>query len=151
MTAQPSRHSSDQGRAHGMQSPLLRRLDIVELRVREWERTVDWYEQTLGLRVVHREAHHRYAWFEFPDGGCNLALFGTSATAEGVGNCVPNIRVENLNTAVAELTRRGVTFVQGIKDGEDNENYRTAILLDCEGNEIELYEWTSRRKRRQSS
>lgn len=117
---------------------MLRKLDLVSLRVRDWPAAVAWYTDKLGLTV--EGAHDDpFCMMSFPEGDTFLALDGTNPVAEAKGNCIPSILVDDLPQTVSELTRRGVTFSRDLE--ENDEGYRMATLVDLEGNPVNLYEY----------
>jgi catechol 2,3-dioxygenase-like lactoylglutathione lyase family enzyme len=117
---------------------MLRKLDIVTIRVRDWQAAVRWYTETLGLKLLYREDDHRWCQLGFPEGGANLALYGTEVEPGGRSRCVPNILVTDLDAVVRSLQRHGVQPTQ-FQDHAD-EGYRLVTITDPEGNEIQLYE-----------
>ncbi len=124
---------------------MLRKLDIVIVRVRDWPAAVQWYTEKLGLKLLYREDDHRWCQMAFPDGGATLALFGVDSLELTTRNrCVPNILVNDLNVTVDALRGRGVEFRGDIRGGD--EGYRIASLIDPEGNELQLYEWVESKR-----
>jgi catechol 2,3-dioxygenase-like lactoylglutathione lyase family enzyme len=118
---------------------VLRKLDIVVMRVRDWPGAVRWYAETLGLRTLYREDDHQWCQFALPEGGANLALHGVEfGEPGGRSRCVPNIRVVDLDGTVETLRQRGVRIL-GFQDHAE-EGYRLATIADPEGNELQLYE-----------
>lgn len=118
---------------------MLRKLDIVVIRVKDWPAAVRWYTEKLGLKLLYREDDHRWCQLAFPDGGTTLALFGVDAVEPTTQNrCIANILVDDLPATVSELRRRGVAFRGDIRGGD--EGYRIASLIDPEGNDLQLYE-----------
>ncbi len=117
---------------------MLRKLNLVALRVRDWPAAVAWYVDKLGLTV--EGAHDDpFCMMSFPEGDTFLALDGTNPVADATGNCIPSILVDDLRQTVSELKRRGVTFSR--EPEGDDEGYRMATFVDLEGNPINLYEY----------
>lgn len=117
---------------------MLRKLDLISFRVRDWPAAVAWYRDMLGLTVTG--AHDDpFCLMAFPEGDTFLALDGTNPVADTKGNCIPSILVEDLAQTVIELKGRGVTFSRD--PDHDDEGYQIATLVDMEGNLINLYEY----------
>ena len=118
--------------------PLLQRIDMVAIYVRDWSSMLNWYQSQLGMAAAYVEEHHRFAVLAFPGGGPVVHLVGDDERALEVRNrCVPNIGVDDFDAAVAELANRGVTVVEVVNDEDDG--YRLARLVDPEGNELNVY------------
>ena len=115
---------------------MLKRLDMVSLRVENWRAAVDWYRDVLGLQPA---ALHEDPWclMTFPEGDAAIALDGTNPVMPR-GNCIPCIRVSDLPATIATLKGRGVTFTRELIA---DDGYRMATLSDLEGNAINLYEY----------
>ena len=84
---------------------MLRKLNMVAIRVRDWRAAVDWYQATLGLVPVglHDDP---FCLMTFPEGECSIALDGTNPAVAG-NNCVPNVEVDDLPATIATLKERG--------------------------------------------
>lgn len=118
---------------------MLKKLDIVLIRVRDWPGAVTWYSEMLGLRVAHKEDDDQFCMLAFPEGETKLALVG-DATVEADGSrCRPDILVDDLDATVEELRAKGVT-IRGEPGGAD-EGFRLVGIEDPEGNVLQLYEW----------
>jgi catechol 2,3-dioxygenase-like lactoylglutathione lyase family enzyme len=115
---------------------MLKKLDIVSMRVRDWAAALAWYRDKLGLEPA---ALHGDPWclLTFPEGDATLALDGTNPVGSG-NNCIPSIQVHDLPNTVLTLKERGVHFV---REPEGDEGYRMAAIADPEGNVINLYEY----------
>ena len=116
---------------------MLRRLDIVSIRVRDWGAAVEWYKEKLGLvpRGLHDDP---WCLMTFPESGTSIALDGTNPAVPGKSNIIPTILAQDLRNTVATLRSRGVEFSREIE--ESDEGYRMASFRDLEGNLINLYE-----------
>ena len=115
---------------------MLKKLDIVSIRVKDWAGAVAWYRDALGL---HPAGLHDDPWclMTFPEGDAALALDGTNPVASG-NNCIPSVQVEDLPNTVFTLKARSVKFAREI---EGDGGYRMATVEDPEGNQINLYEY----------
>jgi len=119
---------------------MLKKLDIVVIQVKDWDKAVQWYTEKLGLKVAYKEDDDKWCQLSFPEGDAKLALLGWGAEGnDGKNRCLPDILVDNLNLTVKELESKGVTFKGDIRGGD--EGFRIATLEDPEGNELQLYEW----------
>ena len=117
---------------------MLRKIDIVEVLVRDWPAAVRWYTETLCLKLIFQNGDDRWAMLSFADGGPTLALFGSDGVEPGgASRCLPDILVDDLDAAMAELKAKGVEFRGEVRDGE---GYRITTLVDPEGNELQIYE-----------
>ena len=119
---------------------VLKKLDIVLIRVRDWYAAVTWYTDMLELEVAHREDDDEFCLLAFPEGETKLALLGDPTVELVESRCRPDILVDNLDATVAGLRAKGVTIV-GDPSG-DHEAYRLVGIKDPEGNVLQLYEWT---------
>lgn len=118
---------------------MLKALNIIEIRVKDWDSSLAWYQEKLGLKAegLHEDP---FCFLTFPEGDASIGLDGTEEVSGGGSTrCVPCIQVDDLQGTVTELKGRGVEFVADVTGGE--EGYRTARLSDPEGNLIQLYEW----------
>jgi catechol 2,3-dioxygenase-like lactoylglutathione lyase family enzyme len=115
---------------------MLKKLDIVSIRVRDWAGALAWYRDKLGLSPV---GLHEDPWclMTFPEGDAALALDGTNPVVSG-NNCVPSVQVEDLANTVVTLKERSVKFAREVAG---DSGYRMATIEDPEGNLINLYEY----------
>jgi predicted enzyme related to lactoylglutathione lyase len=117
---------------------VLKQLAMVSVNVKDWKAAVAWYQEKLGLTPsgLHEDP---FCLMQFPEGESVIALDGT-AHADGVpGNWHPVVHVDDLVATVAELKRRGVQLSRELRASE--EGFRTAVILDLEGNQIELFDY----------
>jgi predicted enzyme related to lactoylglutathione lyase len=119
----------------------LRKLDLVEIRVRDWPAAMRWYAEVLGLSVRHVEEEEQFGIMAFPEGTMGLAIYGEpDEVVSGFPNrCYPVVIVDDLDTTLRELGQKGVIVRRGPRGGD--EGFLSAIILDCEGNDISLIEW----------
>ena len=113
---------------------MLRKLDLVVFRVRDWRAAVRFYTEALGFKLVHSVDEDRWAMLELPDGETRIGLLG------GDGGPRPNVRCDDLAATVDELKRRGVRVTEDLRVSA--KGYRVATVVDPEGNELQLYDWT---------
>jgi catechol 2,3-dioxygenase-like lactoylglutathione lyase family enzyme len=119
-----------------MAGPIVNRLDLVFYWVSDLGRSVDFYQDVLGLRLLRRDADN---WAEFDAGGRRFALH---SAAEGQpmtpGGATAVFSVEDLDRAKAELAGRGVEFAH---EGDVAGYARFASFTDPDGNPVQLIEY----------
>ena len=104
----------------------------VVFRVSDINRSCDFYEKSLGLKIAYREGN----WVEVDLGQVHLGLNQTEP-AGGGRNPYVSLLVDDLNATVATLKERGVEFVGEIV----TESYgRVITVKDPDGNQFELFE-----------
>jgi lactoylglutathione lyase len=113
-----------------------KRLDLVFYWVSDMERSVAFYRDVLGLRLLRREDG---SWAEFDAGGLRFALH---AVAEGqpvpAGGATAVFAVDDLDRARAELSSLGVTMAH---EGDVEGYARFASFHDPDGNTFQLIEY----------
>jgi predicted enzyme related to lactoylglutathione lyase len=119
---------------------MLKKLDMVTVRVRDWPAAVAWYRDVLGLSPLGLH-DHPFCLMAFPEGEATIALDGTNPAAEAAGNWQPSIQVDDLAATVEALRERGVAIGRAM-EGDEEEGYRVATIADPEGNPITLYDYT---------
>ena len=107
---------------------------MTEIAVRDFDASVAWYRDRLGLRVELLDAPNRFALLRGSAGG-RLALKGGPGGRSGV---VFHFEVGNLD---AELRRLGV---EGAEVKVSPEGYRRAIIHDPDGNAVTLFQFLGR-------
>lgn len=118
---------------------MLKKLDIVLIRVVDWPSAVTWYADKLRLQVAHREEEDQFCLLAFPEGETKLALLGDETAKLDDSRCRPDILVDDLDATVEVLRADGVT-IRGEPVGGD-EGFRLIGIEDPEGNVLQLYEW----------
>ena len=69
---------------------MLNSLDMVEIRVRDWQGAVDWYQEKLALKVAAWDPDDKYCQLEPQGGGCRLGLWGVPSIGPGGrSRCLP--------------------------------------------------------------
>lgn len=101
--------------------------------------SVAFYRDVLGLPLLAQEDH--YAHFRAGDGALLELVSGGKASQAPKNpeqqSIVINLRVENLDEAIAELKQKGVNFMGEI---DAYKNSRWAHFVDPEGNQLEIKE-----------
>ena len=121
-----------------MTGPIVDRLDLVFYWVTDLGRAVAFYQGVLGLSLVRQDEDN---WAEFDAGGRRFALH---AAAEGQpvtpGGATAVFSVEDLDSAKAELSARGVRFSH---EGDVAGYARFASFGDPDGNSVQLIEYAT--------
>jgi catechol 2,3-dioxygenase-like lactoylglutathione lyase family enzyme len=114
-------------------------LDHVYYWVTDMDRSVRFYQDVVGLRLLGR---HDSNWAELDAGSVRLALHATREGAPvSTGGAAAAFRVEDLDATQVALRTRGVEFVH---QGEVEGYGRFALFPDPDGNLIEVIEYSSR-------
>ncbi len=110
-------------------------LFLTEIKVSDWEDTVRWYVETLGMRLLLEDAEHQYALLGAGRG--RLALKGGSRQGLDRDHVRLIIQVDDLETEQTRLTGRGVALSLAVDNPK--EGYREVRLHDPEGTPIRLF------------
>lgn len=91
------------------------KLYAVRIFTTDWDRAVDFYQETVGLQMVF--ADQEFAWAEFDLGGAKLGIEGLEPGAPQAGELVGrfvgvSIVVDDIDAAYAQLAGNGVEFTQ---------------------------------------
>ena len=110
---------------------------MTELAVADYEASVAWYRDVVGLRVELADPAHGFALLRGPDGGRLAVKAGTPVP----GGVKVHLEVADVG---AELARIGADAVvtEGVK--ESAEGYRRAVVRDPDGYAVVLFAWTGR-------
>ena len=115
-----------------MQIHRLRQVFVV---ARDLERTIEFYQRTLGLELQFRDGER---WVQFRAGDVSFAL---ASTEEGQGarpgQPVPVFEVDDLDAALAEL---GVAEASPGAVREMGTHGRSAMTVDPSGTRIMLFQ-----------
>lgn len=111
------------------------KLDVVELRVKNWFVSVTWYQEKLGLRIIAQEDDHQFALL-VGEGGAKLGLIGTKQLPQGQSRATPYFITSQLEKVAAKLKQNGVDVgrIEKMHWGKQMK------LTDPEGNVLYLYE-----------
>jgi len=114
----------------------IRRFDLVFYWISDMERSVAFYRDVLGLRLVRRDDGN---WAEFDAGGRPFAIH-SAADGQPVrpGGATAVFAVDDLDQAKADLASRGVTFGH---EGAVEGYARFASFEDPDGNPIQIIEY----------
>jgi len=109
----------------------IQRIGNVFYRVSDMDAAVRFYTDVLGFGLKLRDGDR---WAAFDVGGMTLAVEG--GTPGGRGGATVSLRVDGLDTVVADLRRKGAD----VGDVETGPHERKAQLRDPAGNQLLLYE-----------
>jgi catechol 2,3-dioxygenase-like lactoylglutathione lyase family enzyme len=116
---------------------------MIQLRVANFERSLVWYRDVLGLTVLLRQSEEGFALLDL--GGVRLALKRRMSTAP---DALPvsegpmlMFAVANATTAVAHLAASGTPIIKPLE--ANLEGYRRAIVADPDGYPIALFDFVS--------
>ncbi len=112
------------------------RTDFVNVYVRNRERAVEFYGETLGLRRNRRSSDE---WPEFETGNVTLVLVTPEQTgvAFSPSNNAISLRVPDVDEAKKKLETAGVEFA--FADVDDTGVCRMAFFSDPDGNALILH------------
>lgn len=103
--------------------------------VRDMERALGFYRDTLGLSVNNQDDEQ---WADLEANGLRIGLNAREEVAGSEGGAVITFQPEGgIDDAVEELRGKGVEFTGGISDHDWG---RIAPFKDSEGNDLQLYE-----------
>jgi lactoylglutathione lyase len=105
-------------------------IDVAFYHVNDMAASAAWYRDILGLEQVADYGD----WREFTVGGARFGLDAGNAATE-IPNAVVSFQVDDLDEAVNELSRRGITPASEIVDAGP---IRFVALLDPSGNVVQL-------------
>ncbi|MBE3589369.1 MAG: VOC family protein [Firmicutes bacterium] len=113
------------------------RLAFVELAVDDWHGALQFYRDTLGLKLSHLDPARRWALFHPPQGGSGVAVFARDPTRPEIAL---TFQCQDLDAAARELAARGAEPLGPPTTSE--EGYRLLRLRDPAGRRLNLFEYT---------
>ena len=111
-------------------------LYCVELRTADWEGSVRWYRETLGLKVLVRVIDDGYALLAA--GETRLALLARETPGDASKRISLAFEVNDLEPIVQRLERMG-SAISKVKT--DEEGLREVSTTDPDDNRIRLFCW----------
>ena len=111
-------------------------LYCVELRTAQWENSVRWYREALGLRVMVRVVEEGYALLAA--GETRLALISRRNSGQSSKRWSLGFEIDDLDGAVERLKRFGSKVSTPERDPE---GFRAVVTYDPDGNTIRLFSW----------
>lgn len=117
------------------------KLKIVELKVRDWQASVEWFCHYFSMNVLIMDRAKQYALLGEDYGTeANLSIRGTTESFTG-NQFLLQWEVVDLAGFVANLVHRGVRVLKPIQEASD-EWYKRAIVEGPEGVALLLFEFT---------
>jgi catechol 2,3-dioxygenase-like lactoylglutathione lyase family enzyme len=110
-------------------------LSFVELRVRDWNASLAWYRDVLGLELLLCVDADAFALFAA--GPARLAIKRGAAG----GGVLLAFEVDDLDAWLDRLAGQGVRPQGPVK--VSSEGYRRTLVLDPDGHELSLFEWVA--------
>ena len=117
------------------------RFFMAEVRVADRGRSVAWYRESLGLRVVLDDAEGRFTLLESGPGGARVALKEAPEGRGGQGSVHLVFEVVDLDAQMARLQQQEIPFEGPTGSAE---GYREIRLADPDGTPIGLFAWSER-------
>jgi glyoxylase I family protein len=122
-------------------------LEHIGLAAQDTTALKDWYERTLGARVVYMNAEMPPAYIIELPGGAWIEIYQGNYGIKEIGDNKLQgwrhiaITVESVNAAQAELAKKGVQFNEPVKPAGGGG--RVIFFQDLEGNLLHLVERTT--------
>jgi catechol 2,3-dioxygenase-like lactoylglutathione lyase family enzyme len=113
-------------------------LYCVELRTANWERSLAWYRDGLGLRVLVRVTDDGYALLDA--GESRLALLARKSAGDASRRISLAFEVADVQAICARLETMGSPLRVPANHSED---LREVNTTDPDGNRIRLFAWPS--------
>ena len=116
---------------------MLKKITHAEILVRDFDRSVEWYQQVLGLRLLRRSNDLR--WAEFDTDGTRLSLYEPRENQDELRKAIGShtgvvFGVEKMEAVYSDLAAKGVTFA--IPPRRQPWGGEMAIFLDPDGNSL---------------
>ncbi len=111
-------------------------LYCVELRTSNWERSLSWYRDGLGLRVLVRVTDDGYALLDA--GESRLAILARKSVGEPTRRISLAFEVNDVQTVAARIAAQGG---QVSVPKSSSEHLREVNTTDPDGNRIRIFSW----------
>jgi catechol 2,3-dioxygenase-like lactoylglutathione lyase family enzyme len=111
-------------------------LYCIELRTEQWERSVEWYREGLGLRVLVRVIDDLYALLDA--GESRLAILGRPTVEQPTRRISLAFEVNDVQPVASRLLAMGSQIRVPEKHAEDLREINTH---DPDGNRIRIFAW----------
>lgn len=109
------------------------KLDIIELRVKNWQKMLNWFTKTLGLSLVVKEDDDKFALVRDKE-GLMIGLWMDKSKSKQ--RYVPYFKVNNLQHFINTLKTKSVIVGKIQKKHWGDQ----AKVVDPEGNELYVYQ-----------
>ncbi len=110
------------------------------IRVANWQTTVRWYIDTLGLSPILLDSPHEFALLAAGNGRVGLQGVKDARSLAGPGKVRLVFQVADLDRERQRLIDRGVAVGAPVENHE--EGYREVRIQDPEGHGLRLFAWT---------
>lgn len=109
------------------------KLGVIEIQVKDFNKCLKFYKDTLGLKIEAIEKDHKFVMFD--TGTTKLALFGVNKLQPSkLSNIMLYFPVKDIESTVRKMKNKNIRFTSEIKkkhwgkvisfeDSEDNEHY----------------------------
>ena len=120
----------------------LKSMDLVWIVVNDLKKAIKFYTETVGLTL--KEFHEQYGWAELEgqNGGARLGIAQSQPKSEdGIlpgQNAVMTFTVENLQNAIATLSKQGVKLIGAVQEVPGQ--VKMQMVADTDGNRFQLVE-----------
>lgn len=112
-------------------------LNLINLKVRDWDKMVRFYQEVMGLPPAYLEPEDKYG--QLDAGNIRLSLSsGGELPVSGSSRLTIQFQVNDLLAEIIRLESLGCEFFD--KQLDTGEAYRMAQFRDPEGNAIAIYE-----------
>lgn len=109
------------------------KLDVVELHISDWKKSLDWWVNKLGLKIVVREDKDKFALLIGTDGAMVGLYGGQSSDKHGF---IPFFKVSDIEKEAVRLQRKSVH----VDKVEQRHWGKQMKITDIEGNIFCLYQ-----------
>jgi predicted enzyme related to lactoylglutathione lyase len=111
-------------------------LYCIELRTTQWEQTVKWYREVLGLRVLVRAVDDGYALFEA--GETRISILARQQAGEASARWSLGFEVDNLDLVARRLEEASSPVSRPARNPE---GFQEILTNDPDGNTVRLFMW----------
>jgi catechol 2,3-dioxygenase-like lactoylglutathione lyase family enzyme len=116
---------------------------MVEIRVKDLERSCQWYQDIVGMREVMRDPKERFVLLgpAGQKGGTRLALKEADPSSFARESLMLAFEVQDVPGWLDRLRQQGIESESGLKISD--EGYQRIKLRDPDGYAVQLFEWVS--------
>lgn len=118
-------------------------VDLIWISVADFQKAVKFYTEVVGLKVLEMHDSEHMGWAELgsPKGGGAILGIGRHShhcPIPAGGNAVVTLTVPNIETATAEMKKKGATIVGEVQ--EIPGHVKMQLFVDQDGNHCQLVE-----------
>ena len=118
----------------------LKSMDLAWIVVNDLKKAVQFYTETVGLKLMKIEEKWGWAELEGPQGGARIGIAQKSPMSqdnvETGQNAVLTFTVNSLETAIADLLKRGTKLEGPVQEVPNHVKMQTVV--DTDGNRFQL-------------